>query len=125
MATVDNWQDVLDSRDIIARIQELEDAKESAEESGEPFDGEDAAELEALSALADDASASPDWKYGETLIRDSYFEDYARELAEDIGAISRDADWPLSHIDWPAAADALKQDYMEVDYGGVSYWICA
>jgi hypothetical protein len=57
------------------------------------------------------------------LIRDSYFEDYARQLAEDIGAIDSKASWPNNHIDWEDATDALKQDYTEVDFDGVSYWI--
>lgn len=52
---------------------------------------------------------------GLTLIHDRYFTEYARELAKDIGAIERKANWPLNHIDWKAAADELKHDYTEVD----------
>jgi hypothetical protein len=62
-----------------------------------------------------------DW-YPVTLIRESYFEDYAQELAEDIGAISRDAQWPLSYIDWPRAAEALKMDYTGAEFDGVTYY---
>ena len=61
--------------------------------------------------------------HGETLIRDTYFEDYARELAEDIGAINRDASWPNNCIDWEEAASQLQQDYFSVEYGDVIYWI--
>lgn len=49
--------------------------------------------------------------------------EYAETLAEDIGAIDRNAGWPLMHIDWEAAADALKMDYRQVDYDGVAYWM--
>lgn len=116
--------DIIDSRDIIARISELEDQRDAATED-EPMPDDDADELARLTALAGDASGSPDWTHGEGLIADSHFEDYARELAEDIGAIKSNAGWPACHIDWPAAADALKQDYMSVTYGSTEYWIRA
>lgn len=142
---IDNRQDILDSRDIIARIEELQDERDNYQpdtEDGIPEDEEiatksarqtawteanedDAAELKALLALQDEASGSPDWTFGEALIRDSYFEDYARDLAEDIGAMPKDNSWPASYIDWDAAVDALKQDYMSVDFDGVEYWIRA
>jgi len=64
-----------------------------------------------------------DWRYGETLIRDSYFEEYARELADDIGAIPRDAGWPTTCIDWEQAARELQMDYTSVNFDGVTYWV--
>jgi uncharacterized protein YlaI len=147
-----NSDDVIDSRDIIERIKELErpldtwtcpecgneittdirneDQKGHADDcdfEGEPLDGldtDDREELRTLLALQEDAEGyCDDWKYGASLIRDSYFREYAEELADDIGAIDRNATWPLNHIDWDAAADELKQDYTEVDYDGVSYWV--
>ena len=46
------------------------------------------------------------------LIRDSYSEDYAQELAEDNGAISSsDASWPNTCVDWKQAARELQMDY--------------
>ena len=112
---VSNSEDVLDSRDVIGRIEELQDIEERDESEEE--------ELVALLALQFEAEDSPDWQYGETLIRDTYFRDYAQELAEDIGAISGNETWPLSYIDWDAATQALQQDYFEVDFDGVTYWI--
>lgn len=123
--TISNSDDVIDSRDVMARIAELEDERDFAE-SPETWAEEcpdDAEDLKALVALAEDGEGCADWQHGETLIRDSYFEDYARELAEDIGAISRDMQWPLSFIDWGRAADALKMDYTSLDFGGVTYWV--
>ena len=67
-------------------------------------------------------SGIADWKFGETLIGDYYFEEYAQELAEGIGAIDPRAGWPLMHIDWSAAADALKDDYVELNFAGETYW---
>ena len=115
---VNNSADILDSRDIIARIAELEDDVESG-----LADEDEVEELKALKSLAEDAEGSPDWAYGETLIRDSYFEDYARDLAEDIGAISGDEKWPANCIDWERAAEELKYDYFSVDFDGVEYHI--
>jgi hypothetical protein len=121
-ANFSNADDVIDSREVIKRIEELRDYIDNYPDAEQIEDAR--AELAILDALEQEASGyAADWRYGETLIRDSYFEDYARELAEDIGAIKSDAQWPNNHIDWAAAADALKQDYTEVDYDGVSYWI--
>ena len=91
-----------------------------------PFenDHEERAELATLQALADKASGyAPDWEYGEALIRDTYFQEYAEQLAEDIGAINSDATWPNNFIDWEAATEALQQDYTQVEFDGVDYWI--
>lgn len=114
---ISNTDDIIDSRDVIARIEALKSERDAAENSGE------ASELEALEALASKAEGSPDWNYGVTLIRDSYFRDYAEQLADDIGAIDRNANWPVNCIDWDEAAGQLKMDYFQVDFGGVTYWI--
>ena len=60
-----------------------------------------------------------------SLIGADDFEDYARELAEDIGAIDSDAGWPARCIDWKQAADELKADFNEVDFDGESWLIRA
>lgn len=115
---VTNSDDYIDSRDVTERIEELE---KTAPIDREP-DEQD--ELDRLYALAEEAEAAvgTEWDYGVTLIRDSYFEEYAQELAEDIGAIDRDARWPLNRIDWAAAAEDLKVDYQSIDFDGVLYW---
>ena len=58
-----------------------------------------------------------------SLIADSYFEDYAQNFAEDIGAIDRNQGWPACHIDWEAAAENLQMDYHSVTFEGRDYWI--
>lgn len=118
---IDHFADVLDSRDIIARIEYLEYLDD---EPATDDNAEEREELASLRKLAGEAEGyADDWKYGAQLIRDSYFVDYAQELAEDIGALPRDAAWPACHIDWDAAARALQQDYTSVDFGGVTYWV--
>lgn len=57
----------------------------------------------------------------EALIPEYDFEDYARELAEDIGAISKDYQWPNYCIDWEYAAQELKHDYTTVTIDGEDY----
>jgi hypothetical protein len=113
---MNDWTaDIIDSLDIIARIDELENE--------ETLDTDEREELTALRMFADEMTDYlPDWTYGETLIRDDYFETYARELAKDIGAIPSDAPWPTCHIDWEAAAEALLIDYTSADLDGVTYW---
>jgi hypothetical protein len=83
-ASFSNSDDVIDSRDVIARIEYLRDWIAAA---GEGDDLDDAkAELAALEALESEAEGhASDWRYGETLIRDSYFEEYMDEMLEDIG----------------------------------------
>lgn len=133
---ISNSEDVIDSRDVIARIDQL---KDELEDAGVSFDLEtdklnDAAnerdmtaeleEWEALTKLAEQGEQyAPDWQYGETLIRDSYFREYAEELAEDIGAINAEATWPNNCIDWERAARELRVDYTAIDFDGVTYWI--
>ena len=111
---ISNDKDIIDSRDVIERIDELEDS----------LDSDEAAELAALKALAEEASDyAPDWEYGETLIRDSYFKDYAQELAEDCCDMPADAAWPFRCIDWAQAARELQMDYTAVEFDGVTYWV--
>ena len=116
--------DVTDSRDIIARIERVESDLDQAR-----VDGNDTtdleAELKALEEFAEEASEyAPDWHYGETIIHEDYFTQYAQELSDELslgdGAMAR---WPFTHIDWEAAAQALKQDYNEVEFEGVTYYI--
>ena len=115
--------DVTDSRDIIARIERVESDLEQAR-----VDGDDTTDLEvelkALQAFAEEASEyAPDWHYGETIIHADYFVAYAEQLADEIGAINKKAEWPHTHIDWEAAADELKMDYSDVEFDGVTYYI--
>jgi hypothetical protein len=119
---ISNNDNAIDSRDVIARIEELESEKEDCKENQEEFENQE--ELDSLIALQDQCEGyAVDWKYGETLIRDTYFQDYAKELASDIGAISHDEQWPLNCIDWEEAVDELQQDYTSVEFDGETYWI--
>lgn len=91
-------------------------------------ESDDAHELKALLALADEADCSPDWSYGETLIHEDYFTDYIEKLINDCYELPKEfnsGDWPWRHmtLDYEAAADEAKQDYMEVNFDGATYYI--
>ena len=172
---VNNEMDVIDSRDVIARIEELEDLRDSAEMdaksqneeldelerelagaeteedkeaiqekiddhpgratkvfsndgkreyyASDDFGEDEEEELHILLDLQDECEGYSDWRHGETLIRDSYFTEYAQQLADDLGYIKKDVNWPYDCIDWEKAADELKTDYTSVDFDGVEYWI--
>ena len=109
-----------EAAELEASIWKAEDGTELTD----AMDEDDYTELKALEALTEEAeSATSEWHDGATLIHADYFADYAKELAEDIGAIDRDAEWPLNHIDWEAAADELLQDYSTVDFDGQDYYV--
>ncbi len=112
--------DTIDSRDLIARLEELE--RNAGVEDDDILDDDEREELAALRDICERGSAFSDWPYGEALIRESYFKEYAQDYAADIGAIAPDAQWPLSYIDWDAAADALKMDYSTIEIEGTTYY---
>jgi hypothetical protein len=118
---ISNYDDMIDSRDVIERIAELQ---LQAEDGDALLDQDERIELAALVELAQQGEdAAADWLHGETLIRDSYFVEYAQQLAEDIGAIESEARWPAYCIDWEYAARELQMDYTPVEFDGVTYWV--
>ena len=157
MNTPTHMDDLIDSRDVIARIEELTDERESlvndieqasaaltdlddddTQESRDDaltdletataalkdWDADNVQELTALQDLAKQgADYATNWEYGETLIRDSYFKEYAIGLADDIGAINSDASWPMTCIDWDQAAEELQMDYSSIEFNGITYWV--
>ena len=130
---ITNSQVVIDSRDVIERIEQLAD--EIAEIEGDDFDGskvggpddpvdadlrDEKAKLESLQSEAE--GYSEDWPHGSTMIRESYFVEAMQELCADIGVIPKEMPSYLV-IDWDATASSLKADYTEVDFDGVTYLI--
>jgi hypothetical protein len=138
MSNLDLTADMLDVRDIIARLEELREDRddfsgtETFIEGPEGWAGkypEDADELATLEAILDDLKGNggdEQWEgswYPVTLIRDSYFIEYAQELAEDIGCYTQKATaWPHSCIDWEKAARELQYDYSSVEINDITYW---
>lgn len=153
--TITNDDDIIDSRDIIDRIEDLEntletlnDNIEAAQEAYAYHDSEDtkstpewndlqeakkelddwlaseeAAELEALKALAKQGeSESSDWIHGEILIHRRYWVDYVAELLADCGDLPKNLS-PWIEIDWEATAGNIEADYVSIDFDGQEYLI--
>lgn len=140
MNDLDLSDNVIDVRNIIERVEELESNRDE-NVSGAPDDTEtpdpegwpaafpeDAAELKLLTELLAELAGyggDEQWRgnwYPLTLIRDTYFTEYAQELAEDCGMVREGATWPNNCIDWDEAARQLKQDYSTVDVDGTEYF---
>lgn len=149
---ISNSDDMINSRNIIARIEELVDEQETLEsavteaeealneegiESDEHAARQDALndaesalrewdgadELKALQTLADEAEGyTDDWRHGAVLIADHYFTEYCQELITECGDLPRDLPRHLV-IDWDATAENLKADYTEVDFEGTPYFV--
>lgn len=138
---ITEYDDVIDLRDVIARVEELREERDgfeldhpdggTVEAPGEwaGLNPDDSAELATLEALLEDCKGNggdEQWEgywYPVTLIRDNYFEDYAQELAEDVCSDAvANASWPLTCIDWEKAARELQMDYTSVEFDGVTYW---
>jgi antirestriction protein len=114
--------DIIDVRDIIARVEELE---------GEMPDGdnarnwEDADEYATLTSILEDLQGQGgdeqwrgDW-YPVTLIAESYFIEYAQELVcevENLGDLPH-----YVQIDWEATARNVAMDYSTVEVDGIEY----
>ena len=122
--TLDLSADVIDVRDIIARVEELETI------IGDSLDAESVqmamsehqeltALLNELAGYGGDEQWRGDW-YPVTLIRDSYFIDYVRELLEDCGDIPRNLPHYIA-IDWKKTAMNIRQDYSHISLDA-TYW---
>lgn len=100
--------------------EEVADCIEAMADPQDEFKGLE--ELVILRNFAEQIEDASDYRHGLTLIRESDFIEYAKELAEDIGAIKENAEWPTCHIDWDAASDALQMDYSTAEFDGVTYY---
>jgi predicted nuclease with TOPRIM domain len=134
--------DILDSRDIEKRIDELEDLEVDFDEvrdnyieaikEGEElddlqqefasavryFDSADRQELNELRDFRSELKGYCDWIHGEPLIHERHKQEHAKQLAE-----VKDTHWPLSHIDWEAATNELFDDYHDADIDGNTYYV--
>ena len=129
LVEVSKYDDVIDSRDIIACIESLVSERDDWNEdtdntiTWEEENPLDAANLVTLTNIAETCeSYSNDWEYGETLIRESYFTDYVEEMCIDCGYIPKDLPSWID-INWKSTAVTFAQDYITVDFDDVIYYI--
>ena len=115
---ITNQDDTIDSRDVIERIDELEDTYDDLDQLKK-------AELVALKRLTDNAMCDA-WEDGEVLINENYFTESCEELCKDTGDMPENLPWYIeNNIDWDGVADDIKMDYTEVDFDGEAYFIRA
>lgn len=137
MSTFDLSDNVLDTRDLKAHIDYLETIRDEADEANDPDSDLTATERQdawdawndvvlehtMLSDFWDEYSDS-EWEYGCAMVNENYFTEYAEEMAGDLyGSQLVDAVWPFNHIDWDEAADALKNDFHEVELDGTTFYV--
>jgi len=118
------WKDSLTEAQI-SQFKQAYATDELSEEEymwqwGDEKDTGDAEELSNLTDLREELGCVFD--DGTELISEDGFVEYAEQLAEDIGAISKNSNWPCNHIDWKRAAEDLKCDYSTVDFDGETYY---
>ena len=129
MNTFTNKDSVIDSHDIIGRIEELREHCEdwqtdtphlTAEDYPQHFP-EESEELHILTELAEECEQySDDWIYGSTLIHRDYFKSYIDVMVADCYELPKDMPfWMSIKLDY----DALEQDYTIVDFDGEEYLI--
>ena len=115
--------DTIDGRDIRDRIEELEAVEAPTEE--------ESAELTDLKSFLHEAMQyNSDADEGETIIAESYFVDYIKELIDDCYALPKEltsGEWPYRHItiNYEAAAEEAKADYAELTFRGRTFYIQA
>lgn len=114
LADCDTYQRAADDAD---------EALKAAEEALATWDGAD--EWAVLKALCAQGEGCADWSYGETMVHESHFADFAEDLAKETSDVpsSQWNQWPFNCIDWDHAADQLKQDYTSIDFDGQTYYV--
>ncbi len=97
----------------------LWEAYEGSLECPSDFGEPEKEELEELESMENEIRG---FMHGVQLIPEDRFEDYARQFAEDTGAVDPNASWPLNCIDWKEAAEELQSDYSSISYQGEDYF---
>lgn len=100
--SIANTQNIINSRDLFTRINRLR------QELNYRFSEEYSRELKALTAFEkniEPVASISTYGSGADLVRDSYFDEYQREMGK------------------PGAAASQKTAFSPVDFGGVIYWL--
>lgn len=115
---ISNRDDLVDSRDVLARVEELESDRI----------GWELMELRDLVAqLRTVGGDRPE--DGQTLIRENHLADYVKELYMEctdqdlLRQVQEQLEGPWKHVDWAAVAEDERSDYTEVTWAGVTYYV--
>lgn len=116
MTDLSPYDDAINSRDVIARLAELDDEVEAGE-----LDEDDEDFVDLLDFNEQGEAAFSDWLSGITLISENHFEEYARQYFEETNPADL-GQWPYNCIDWGDAAEELQVDYTPIEYSGETFW---
>ena len=118
--TSDNYDKYIEAFNRVTElVQELQEYRDEYSE-----------EIALLDEIISQGENSSDWSHGETLIHESMFTEYIRDLVEDCYESPSENDmgsWPWRHMtmDWDGAADEAKMDYATIEALGETYYIRA
>ncbi len=137
---IDYSSDVLDSRDLDNRLDNLTsikdtrldwmDAKREAMsdveidelENNEPEDFTDEMEKE-LAELEEAKSEISEWRDGNTLVNMNYWTQYCKELVMDVGDMPKELPSYIgNNINWDGVAEDLSADYSTIDIMGSMFY---
>lgn len=109
------------SEEVADAESAVSDAQTNLDDAKIQFGEDEQTELAELDEL--ESEVGMEWRHGEQLIPEDDFEEYARDLADELGYMDNKAasSWPFTCIDWEKAAEELKQDYSQADYQGTTY----
>jgi hypothetical protein len=118
MQEITNTENFINTSDLMKRITEL-----AAKAERDEYEDE---ELTALRKLRNQLESMLGNGYAErnnkVIVRETYFEEYAREEAYDMGGGAWEGSVD-SHVDWEGYANAVRQDWSDVDFDGTTYLV--
>ena len=127
---ITSWQDAVAQAANEDELNAADEELARAEHRLASWEKENLDELQALKAICKQGEGYGDWSYGDTLILESYFTKYIEELIDDCYPMPeglKSGAWPYRHMtmDYEAAAEEAKQDYVEIDHDGTTYYFRA
>jgi hypothetical protein len=136
MISIDNGQDIIDSRDIIVRIEELEEERTELVENVQFATA--AHEISVIKAAEDKSEVLTEDEFStreSVTDAEGFLSDWDDDNGNELKALQALAEEGEGCSDWPHGtplirdsyfeeyADMLQQDYTSVNFDNVIYWI--
>jgi hypothetical protein len=122
--------EVIYSEDVIHWLSEMETVY-----GPRPGEGIDTVHVEDMSVeeqdlygflceLRQEAGHVSDWAYNVSIVRDSFFAEYAENEVEECGLLpSALPEIVARNINWQGVAEDMQEDYLQFEAGGVTWWV--
>lgn len=111
----EEWQTAINEDENEEIIDEIKNRLGNARDDFSENEAKELAELEEISQEIDE------WSNGVTLINEDYWIEYVQEMLADCGDIPRDLPRYIV-IDWKSTAENIQYDYSCVEYQGERYY---